>query len=234
MSVTHIPWHATEDVIDIWNRDFPICARQLPRTCHSTIRLHQPWRLCPRHDTPAADLVVGVTSEQGLAVGAPGQGHALRLPALLADLHVLRLQLVNLGLLLEVEDDDAGGGGSAQPVAVGREDEGVDLVTGGERVQVLGLVQVPEHGCSVLATGGAERAIGGDGDGVDVAGVTDVVGLNAARSELPNLWYCQRLLAANVESERIASCKISTKVSVVLIALDGGSEVANTFLTKSS
>ena len=143
--------------------------------------------LCPRHDTPAADLVVGVTSEEGLAVGAPGQRDTLGLPGLLANLQVLGLQLVNLGLLLEVEDDDAGGGGSAQPVAVGREDKGVDLVTGGERVQVLGLVQVPEHGGSVLATGSAERAIGGDGDGVDVAGVADVVGLDTARGELPNL-----------------------------------------------
>lgn len=63
----------------------------------------------------------------------------------------------------------------------------MDLVTSGERVQVLGLVKIPEHGGSVLATGGAERAIGGDGDGVDVASVADVVGLDAARGEFPNL-----------------------------------------------
>jgi hypothetical protein len=24
ISVTHIPWQATEDLIDMWNRDFPI------------------------------------------------------------------------------------------------------------------------------------------------------------------------------------------------------------------
>jgi hypothetical protein len=64
----------------------------------------------------------------------------------------------------------------------------VDLVTSSERVEVLGLVQVPEHGGSVLATGSAERAIGRDGDGVDVAGVADVVSLNAAGSEFPDLW----------------------------------------------
>jgi hypothetical protein len=169
------------------NRDFPIYACRLPRHTNLT----------PRHDAPAADLVVGVSGEQGLAVGAPGQGDTLGLPALLANLHVLGLQLVNLALLLEVEDDDARGGGSAQPVAVGREDEGVDLVTGGERVQVLGLVQVPEHGGSVLATRGAEGAIGGDGDGVDVAGVANVVRLDAARGELPNLYKdCQLLLLA--------------------------------------
>ena len=154
----------------------------------ASIHHHNIPHLCPRHNTPSTDLVVGVTSEESLAISAPGQGDALGLPALLANLHELGLELVNLGLLLEVEDDDAGGGGSAQPVAVGREDKGVDLVTGGERVQVLGLVQVPEHGGTVLATGGAERAVGGDGDGVDVAGVTDVVGLETAGSELPNLF----------------------------------------------
>ena len=147
-------------------------------------------RLSAAHDTPGTDLVVGVTGEQGLAVGGPGEGDTLGLAGLLANLDVLGLELVNLGLLLEVEDDDGAGGGSAQPVAVGREDKGVDLVTGGERVQVLGLVQVPEHGGTVLATGCAERAVGGDGDGVDVTGVTDVVSLDTAGSELPDL--CKR------------------------------------------
>jgi hypothetical protein len=71
----------------------------------------------------------------------------------------------------------------------------VDLVTGGERVEVLGLVQVPEHGGSVLTTGGAQGAIGRDGDGVDVSGVTDVVGLETAGSELPNL-DTDRMLAS--------------------------------------
>jgi hypothetical protein len=161
----------------IWNRDFPVTPR-----CTTLCTT-----LSPRHDAPAADTVVGVSGEQRLAVGAPGQGDALGLPALLANLNVLGLQLVNLALLLEVEDDDAGGGGGAQPVAVGREDKGVDLVTGGQRVEVLGLVQVPQHGGSVLATGGAQGAIGRDGDGVDVASVTDVVGLDAAGSEFPDL-----------------------------------------------
>lgn len=64
----------------------------------------------------------------------------------------------------------------------------MDLVTGVEGVEVLGLVEVPEHGGTVLAAGGAEGAIGGDGDGVDVAGVTDVVGLDTAGGELPNLF----------------------------------------------
>lgn len=151
-----------------------------------SLTTNQP-HLSARHNTPSTDLVVGVTGEQGLAIGGPGEGDTLGVTALLALLNVLGLELVNLALLLEVEDGDGAAGGSAQPVAVGGEDESVDLIAGVEGVEVLGLVQVPEHGGTVLATGGAEGAIGRDGDGIDVAGVTDVVGLQAAGSELPDL-----------------------------------------------
>ena len=67
----------------------------------------------------------------------------------------------------------------------------MDLVVGVQGVEVLGLVKVPEHRGAVLAAGGAEGAVGGDGDGVDVAGVTDVVGLELAGGELPNLGKSQ-------------------------------------------
>jgi hypothetical protein len=143
--------------------------------------------LCARHNTPGADLVVGVTGEQSLAISGPSEGDTLGVTALLALLNELRLELINLALLLEVEDGDGAAGGSAEPVAVGGEDESVDLIAGGEGVEVLGLVKVPEHGGTVLATGSAEGSIGGDSDGVDVTGVTDVIGLETARSELPNL-----------------------------------------------
>ena len=70
----------------------------------------------------------------------------------------------------------------------------MDLVAGLEGVEVFGFVEVPEHGCAVLAAGGAEGAVGGDGDCVDVAGVADVVGLNSAGSEFPDLEWCQHAL----------------------------------------
>jgi hypothetical protein len=53
---------------------------------------------------------------------------------------------------------------------------------------VLRLVQIPQHGGSVLATRGAERSVGRDGNSVDVASVSDVVGLQSARRELPDLF----------------------------------------------
>lgn len=64
----------------------------------------------------------------------------------------------------------------------------MDLVVGVEGVQVLGLVKIPEHGGAVLATGGAEGAVGGDGDGVDVSVVAHVVGLQLAAGEFPDLF----------------------------------------------
>jgi hypothetical protein len=42
---------------------------------------------------------------------------------------------------------------------------------------VLALVKIPEHGNTVFAAGSRERAIGGDRDGVDVARVPVVIGL---------------------------------------------------------
>jgi hypothetical protein len=90
-------------------------------------------------------------------------------------------------LALKIEDLDTRRSRSAQPVTVGREHEGVDGVAGLERVEVLALVQVPEHGDAVLATGSSERAIRRDGDGVDVARVAVVVGLELELLELPDL-----------------------------------------------
>ena len=90
-------------------------------------------------------------------------------------------------LALEIEDFDAGRGSCAQPVPVGREDEGVDDVTSLKGVEVLPLVQVPEHGNAVLATRCGKRTVGGDRDGVDVAGVAVVVGLELELRKLPDL-----------------------------------------------
>lgn len=53
----------------------------------------------------------------------------------------------------------------------------MDLIISIERVQVLGLVKVPEHGGAILATRSAKGTIGGDGDGIDIAGMTDVIRL---------------------------------------------------------
>jgi len=130
-----------------------------------------------RHNTPGPNDVIRVSSEQGLTICTPCQADTLWLSALLANSLELGLQLVDLALLLQIKDDDAAGSGSAEPVSVGGEDEGVDLITSVQRVEVLRLIQIPEHGGSVFTARCAERSIGRDGHGVDVASVSDVVGL---------------------------------------------------------
>jgi hypothetical protein len=142
-----------------------------------------------------------------LSVSGPGERGALGFSGLLGEVGEVRSEVVDdrparLGhvqtllpalhsLGLEVEDLDRRGGGGTEPVSVGGEDEGVDNVSGLEGVEVLALVEVPKHGDTILSTGGGEGSIGGDGEGVDVTGVTVVVGLQLALAELPNL-YCQR------------------------------------------
>jgi len=136
---------------------------------------------------PDTDLVISVTREQSSAISGPGKGNALRVLGFLATLEEFGRELVNNGLGLEIPDLDARGGGSAEPVAVGREDKGVDNVTSLKRVQVLRVVKIPEHNNAVLTAGSAEGTIGGNGDSVDVTGVTNVVGSELALGEFPNL-----------------------------------------------
>ena len=69
----------------------------------------------------------------------------------------------------------------------------MDFVAGGEGVEVFRLVKVPKHGSAIFASRCAERAVRGDGNGVDVAGVANVVGLDAARSKFPDLWKDAKL-----------------------------------------
>lgn len=52
---------------------------------------------------------------------------------------------------------------------------------------MLALVEVPEHGDTVLTTGSSEGTVGRDGEGVKVTGVTVVGGLQLAVGELPDL-----------------------------------------------
>ena len=52
---------------------------------------------------------------------------------------------------------------------------------------MLALVEVPEHGDTILAAGSRQRTIGRDRDGVNVTGVAVVVGLELELRKLPNL-----------------------------------------------
>ena len=45
--------------------------------------------------------------------------------------------------------------GGTKPVSVGRKGQGVDVFPSLERVEVLSLMEVPEHGVAVFSSGGA-------------------------------------------------------------------------------
>ncbi len=52
---------------------------------------------------------------------------------------------------------------------------------------MLALLEIPEHGGAVLATRGAEGAVGGDSNAVEVASVSNEVGPELAAREVPHL-----------------------------------------------
>jgi len=135
---------------------------------------------------PHSDKVIGVSSEQSLTVSGPGKGQTLGRLSTGASGN-LRSEVFDHVLAFKVPDLDGGAGGSAQPVSVGREAQAVDGIGVLKGVKMLSVIQIPKHSLGVLSTGGAEGAVGGHGDGVKVASVADVVGLQLAVGKVPHL-----------------------------------------------
>jgi len=100
---------------------------------------------------------------------------------------VVLVKICNNSLVFKIPDLNRCLGGSTEPVSGGREDQRVDDISGIHGVKVLAFVEVPETGGTVLAAGSAERAVGGNGDGVNVAAVSDQVGSQLAVGEVPYL-----------------------------------------------
>ena len=72
-------------------------------------------------------------------------------------------------------------------VPVRAESKSIDGVSMVQGVEVLAIIEIPQHCLGVLTTRGAERAIRGHGDGVQVASVADVVSLQLAVGQVPHL-----------------------------------------------
>eukprot|EP00013_Stygamoeba_regulata_P022432 CAMPEP_0177653034 /NCGR_PEP_ID=MMETSP0447-20121125/13493_1 /TAXON_ID=0 /ORGANISM="Stygamoeba regulata, Strain BSH-02190019" /LENGTH=297 /DNA_ID=CAMNT_0019156409 /DNA_START=34 /DNA_END=927 /DNA_ORIENTATION=- len=164
-------------------------------------------------DNPHTDAGIGVASEQGVSVRAPHEGDASGVLALANDVNLgleeelgvaVAVELGDHALGLEIPDADAGGGTSAQPVAVGREDEAVHLSSGVQAVQVLALVEIPEHGGVVLAARSAQAAVGAHGHAVDGAGVALQVGGELALCQGPHL---DHLVPAGAHDERVGGVR---------------------------
>ena len=73
------------------------------------------------------------------------------------------------------------------PIAIGGEAKGVDGVGVIQSVQMLAIIEIPQHCFGVLAAGGTQRTVGRHGYGVQVSGVSDVVGLEPAVGQVPDL-----------------------------------------------
>ena len=137
------------------------------------------------------DDLIRITGEEGGTIRAPGQTGAMRSPAgpgaILLQSELLRPEGIHDNLRFQIPNLDALVGRGAQPVPVGREDEGVDDLPGVERVQALALVEVPQHRGAVLPPRRAEAAVGRNAHGVEVSGVPDEVVAELAVREGPDL-----------------------------------------------
>jgi len=121
--------------------------------------------------------VVGIAGKQRNTIGTPGQGYALRGLSLRGGRDHLRLQVVHQLLALEVPDLNRRTGRHTQPIAVGREAQGVYDVVVVQSVQMLAFIQVPQHRLKVLSSRRAKGAVGRYGNGVQVSRVSDMVSL---------------------------------------------------------
>lgn len=135
---------------------------------------------------PDSDLVVSVTGEQVLTVSRPSQRDGFGVLGLGAGGN-LRLEFVQQGSFLQLEDLDARGGGSSQPVSVGRESQGADFSVSVQGVQGDVVVQVPQDDDTVLAGRSAQRPIGRQSDARDVTGVADEVSVALVVGQVPRL-----------------------------------------------
>merc|ERR1712146_333225 len=102
------------------------------------------WCLASGH-LPDANQAVSVTSEEGVAISSPCERNAgcWQCLGLGVGHGELELELIHDALALEVPDADANVGGSAQPVAVGREAQSMDDITllARQRVETLALLR---------------------------------------------------------------------------------------------
>ena len=140
-------------------------------------------------DVPDSDQAIGVSGIESGSVHGPREACREGNERLVStSLLLFWLEFADNVLGLKVPNGDALGGGSAEPVLIWREAERVDdCALCLERVESLSFVQVPEHGRAVLTARGAERAIWGDCDSVEVTSVANKRGHSLEVREGVNL-----------------------------------------------
>jgi len=135
-------------------------------------------------DLVNVDVTVGGTGEQSVTVSRPLEGDAPWDTGLRGFLGGKFIQDV---LVFQIPDLDGSIGGCAQPVVLRREAHSVDGAVGIQGIQVLTVVNIPQHSGTVLTTGTTQTSIRRDGDGVKDTGVASQVGFQLAVVQVPNL-----------------------------------------------
>ena len=136
-------------------------------------------------DLEDADHLIVVANEEGVAVLGEGKGEGREL---LEGSH--DLVLVELGdelLLREVVDLDRVTDSGSEPDLGGGEGECIDRGASLEGGDVLVLGKVPDVDETVLASSGADGAVGADSDGVHIALVADKGVTELEVGEIPDL-----------------------------------------------
>lgn len=136
---------------------------------------------------PDADLAISVAREKSRAVSRPSKGETIGDFATL-DSGEFGAEIINNGLAEEIPDFDGGLGSSAEPVTVRAEHKGVDDVSSFQRVEMLRLIQIPQHNGAILSTGRTKAAVRREGNGIDVLAMTNMVDgkSRGSRSHVPN------------------------------------------------
>lgn len=141
-------------------------------------------------DLPDTDQVVGVPSEQCLAISRPGQWDAVWWLGFAAKGDNLRFQVINNWFGFQIPNLDAWSSSSAKPVSVGAEAQSVDHdwhTVSGQGVQVFALIEIPEHGHAVFASGCTQGTVWWNCDCVEESSMPNVICLYAAVGQIPNL-----------------------------------------------
>lgn len=137
---------------------------------------------------PYTNLVVAIASEQSLSVSWPGEWQALWWIGLWRIIsRDSRTKFLNHLLACQIPNFNRRSIGDTQPVAIGREAQGIDDVVVVQSVQVLAIIQIPQQSLAILATGSAQWSIGRDSDGVQISIVSIVVQLQLAICQIPDL-----------------------------------------------
>lgn len=144
--------------------------------------------LTAKSNTPHTDHRITESREESGPIRRPREGDACWLSSLLPNrAGVFITKLVDNGLGLEIPNLDTRVGRSAQPVAVRGEAKRMDDIVGLKGVQMLALLQIPKHGNTIFATGGAQRTVWRHGHGVEVTGVVLQVRAELAVCKVPDL-----------------------------------------------